>query len=154
MCKEVARKEGDLMKPRGLAVVVLAILVVTALSAAGATAQNVPQQAQSGDVGMPTDVTGSGPTNITSDYETGNKQISTSQTAGPQPKQPREKRERNNKDDPTPTEAAPSSGNSTNPGGTSGSNGGSTGGKAGLSSSSGSALKELPRTGGPEIAGR
>jgi LPXTG-motif cell wall-anchored protein len=88
--------------------VVLAILVVTALSATGASAQSVPQQAQSGDVAMPTDVTGSSPTNINSYFETGNEQVSESHTVGPQTKKERRQRsERGTKEAATPTEAAP-----------------------------------------------
>jgi hypothetical protein len=151
ICKEVAKKEGDLMKPRGLAFVVLAILIVTALSAAVATAQSGPQGTQSGDLAMPIDVAGSSPTQIDAHYDTGNKITtympgqtntnSSQQTADPQRKQPRERPARNNKDNATPTEAAPSAGNSINPG--------SGGGSSGPIISSGSPLKELPKTGGP-----
>ena len=148
------------MKPRGLLLVALVCLIVTILFAAVATAQSGLQDAQSGDLLLPTNTTG--------DFDTGNKEMSvvkpgqtdtnsSQQTLDPQAKQPRERRDRNNKDSATPTETAPSSGNSTNPGGAGGSDGGgngggnsgSTGGKAGLTGSSGSALKELPRTGGP-----
>lgn len=154
ICKEVEKKEGDLMKRRRIAFVVSAVLVVTALSAAVAAAQNSSLDAQSGELAMPTDVAGSSPTNITSNFDTGNKQVithmpgqtdttSTNPTADPQSKERRERRERKDKDSATPTEAAtPSSGNPANPGG-------SGGGSSGPSNSSGSTLKELPRTGGP-----
>jgi LPXTG-motif cell wall-anchored protein len=131
------------MKPRRLAFLVLAILLVTALSAAGVTAQTVPQQAQSGDIATPTDVSGPGPVNISSDRETGNKQTSITQSAGPQPKQPRGKGERNKKDDAAPAEAAPSGGNPTG-----GGNGG-TGGAAPAPSPQ--PRVELPKTGGSSV---
>lgn len=87
--------------------VVLAILIVTTLSAPGASAQSIPQQAQSGDVAMPADVTGSSPINLNSNFETGNEQVSESHTIGPQPKEGRQRSERGTKDAATPTEAAP-----------------------------------------------
>ncbi len=141
------------MKTRGLSFVAFAILVVTALSAAVATAQDGAQGTQSDDVAMPIDVTGSSPTSIEANLDTGTTQIdtfmpgqtntnSTPQTVEPQRNQPRERRERKNKDDATPTQVAPSEGNPTNPGG------------SGLSDSSGGSLKELPRTGGPVNTGR
>jgi len=119
--------------------VVFAVLVVTALSAAVAAAQN-GQQTQSGDLAMPTDVSGSAPVNITNDFDTGNKQISThmpgetSSNSTPQ-RQPREKRDRGN-DAAAPAEAAPGGGNPTN---------------SGPRDASGGALTELPRTGGPGV---
>lgn len=56
------------MKPRGLWLVALAILSVTASSAVVASAQDSGQQAQSADLVMPTNTTG--------DFDTGNTQIS------------------------------------------------------------------------------
>jgi plastocyanin len=56
------------MKPRGLWLVALAILSVTASSAVVASAQDSAQQAQSADLVLPTNTTGN--------YDTGNKQIS------------------------------------------------------------------------------
>ena len=99
------------MKYRRIASLMLAILVVTALSAAGASAQGVPQQAQSGDIGMGTDVAGSSPVNIESNFDTGNKQVRESFSRGPQPKQPRERGARSSESDPVPAEADPSGGN-------------------------------------------
>jgi plastocyanin len=55
------------MKLRGLLLVALAVLSVTASSAVVARAQDSPQQAQSADLALPTNTTGN--------YETGNKQI-------------------------------------------------------------------------------
>ncbi len=140
------------MKTRGLSFVALAILLVSALSAAVASAQDGAQGTQSDDVAMPIDVTGSSPTKIEANFDTGTTQIdtfmpgqtntnSTPQTAEPQRNQPRERRERKNREDATPTQAAPSGGDSANPGG------------SGLSDSSGGSLKELPRTGGPVNTG-
>jgi LPXTG-motif cell wall-anchored protein len=80
---------------------------VTALTATGASAQSIPQQAQSGDVAMPTEVTGDDPVNISSNFETGNEQISESHRAGPQPKERPQRSERGTKEAATPTEAAP-----------------------------------------------
>jgi LPXTG-motif cell wall-anchored protein len=108
---EKRRKEGGLMKYRRIASLMLAILVVTALSAAGASAQDMPQQAQSGDIGMGTDVAGSSPVNIESNFDTGNKQVRESFSRGPQPKQPRERGARSSESDPVPAEADPSGGN-------------------------------------------
>ena len=99
------------MKYRKIALLMIAILVATALSAAGASAQGIPQQAQSGDVAMPTDVAGSSPIDINSNFDTGNEQVRESQSRGPQPKQPRERGDRNNKSDSVPPEAAPSGSN-------------------------------------------
>ena len=135
--------------------VVLAILVVTALSAAGASAQSIPQQAQSGDVAMPTKVTGDEPVNISSNFETGNEQISESHRAGPQPKERRQRGERGTEyaatpteaapTEAAPTEAAPSSGNPTKSGGS-----GST--PAPVHPSQSEAKAELPKTGGSSVA--
>jgi LPXTG-motif cell wall-anchored protein len=99
------------MKYRKIALLMIAILVATALSAAGASAQGIPQQAQSGDVAMPTDVAGSSPIDINSNFDTGNEQVRESQSRGPQPKQPRERGDRNNKSDLVPAKADPSGGN-------------------------------------------
>ena len=139
---------------------VLAILAVTALSAAGASAQSIPQQAQSGDVAMPTKVTGDDPVNISSNFETGNEQISASHRVGPQPKERRQRGERGTEyaamptkaapaegapAEGAPTEAAPSSGNPTKSGGS-----GSTSAPAHPSQSE--AKAELPKTGGSSVA--
>lgn len=137
------------MKCRRLAFVVLAILLITALSAASAAAQTVPQQAQSGDLSMPTEAAGTGPTNITSNFDTGNEQVSTSQMAGPQPKERRDRRDRNAKDDPAPTaptQASPSSGNPTYPAGSGGS-----GGTPAPAPAPSTVRAELPRTGGGSV---
>ena len=107
---EEKEKRGDLMKYRRIASLMLTILVVTALSAAGASAQGVPQQAQSGDIAMPTDVAGSSPINIDSNFDTGNEQVREFQSRGPQPKQPRERGARNSESDPVPAEADTSGG--------------------------------------------
>jgi LPXTG-motif cell wall-anchored protein len=148
------------MQHRRITSLVLAILAVTALSAAGASAQSIPQQAQSGDVAMPTKVTGDDPVNISSNFETGNEQISESHRVGPQPKERRQRGERGTeyaatptKAAPTeaapteaaPTEAAPSSGNPTKSGGS-----GSTPAPAHPSQSE--AKAELPKTGGSSVA--
>jgi LPXTG-motif cell wall-anchored protein len=153
------------MQHRRITSVVLAILVVTALSAAGASAQSIPQQAQSGDVAMPTKVTGDDPVNISSNFETGNEQISESHRVGPQPKERRQRGERGTEYAATPTkaapaegapaegapaeaaptEAAPSSGNPTKSGGS-----GSTPAPAHPSQSE--AKAELPKTGGSSVA--
>jgi LPXTG-motif cell wall-anchored protein len=98
------------MKYRKIASLILASLVVTALSAAGASAQGVPQQSQSGDVAMPTDVSGSSPINIDSNFDTGNEQVRETQARGPQPKQPRERGARDTESDPVPAKADPSGG--------------------------------------------
>ena len=138
------------MQHRRITSLVLAILVVTALSAAGASAQSIPQQAQSGDVAMPTKVTGDEPVNISSNFETGNEQISESHRAGPQPKERRQRGERGTEyaatpTEAAPTEAAPSSGNPTKSGGS-----GSTPAPAHPSQSE--AKAELPKTGGSSVA--
>ena len=143
------------MQHRRITSVVLAILVVTALSAAGASAQSIPQQAQSGDVAMPTKVTGDEPVNISSNFETGNEQLSESHRVGPQPKERRQRGERGTEYDATPTkaapteaaptEAAPSSGNPTKSGGS-----GST--PAPVHPSQSTAKAELPKTGGSSVA--
>ena len=143
------------MQHRRITSLVLAILAVTALSAAGASAQSIPQQAQSGDVAMPTKVTGDDPVNISSNFETGNEQISESHRVGPQPKERRQRGERGTeyaatptKAAPTeaaPTEAAPSSANPTKSGGS-----GSTPAPAHPSQSE--AKAELPKSGGSSVA--
>jgi LPXTG-motif cell wall-anchored protein len=97
------------MKSRRLLSVALAVLIMTALSAAVATAQNDTQKAQSADLVLPTNATGN--------YDTGRKQVdvhmegqtdnkSSHQTGEPQRKQPREKPE-GYKDDAAPPKAAP-----------------------------------------------
>ena len=108
VCEETAKKEGGLMQYRRITSVVLAILAVTALTAAGASAQSIPQQAQSGGIAMPTKVTGDDPVNISSNFDTGNEQVRESYTVGPQPnKERRQRSERGIEDAATPTEAAP-----------------------------------------------
>lgn len=124
--------------------VVLAILAMTALSAAVASAQSVPQQAQSGDVAMPTEVTGDYPVNISSNFETGNEQISESHTVGPQGKERRQRSERGTEEVATPTEAAPSSGNPAY-------SGGKGGAPAFASSPQPEAKAELPKSGGSSV---
>ena len=138
------------MQHRRITSLVLAILAVTALSAAGASAQGIPQQAQSGDVAMPTKVTGDEPVNISSNFETGNEQISESHRVGPQPKERRQRGERGTEYAATPTkaaptEAAPSGGNPSKSGGS-----GSTPAPAHPSQSE--AKAELPKTGGSSVA--
>jgi LPXTG-motif cell wall-anchored protein len=143
------------MKPRGLLFGVLAVLVVTALSAAVASAQSGPQGTQSGDLAMPIEVAGSSPTQIDANYNTGNKITtympgqtntnSSQQTADPQRKQPRQRPARNNNNDAVPAETAPSGGNSTNP---SGSGPGNSTNPAG---SDPGAVKELPKSGGATV---
>ena len=138
------------MQHRRITSVVLAVLVVTTLSATGASAQSVPQQAQSGDVAMPTKVTGDDPVNISSNFETGNEQISESHRVGPQPKERRQRGERGTEyaatpTEAAPTEAAPSSGNPTKSGGS-----GST--PAPVHPSQSEAKAELPKTGGSSVA--
>lgn len=140
------------MKTRSLALAVLAILIVSALTATGASAQDIPQQAQSGDLVLPTNTTG--------EFDTGNKQMSvhkpgqtdtnsTQQTLDPQGKQPRERRERNNGTTPAET-ATPSSGTSTDPAG-SGSSGGAP--TRALPTALAPAPKaQLPKTGGSSVA--
>ena len=102
------------MKSRRLLSVTLAVLIMTALSAAVASAQNDTQKAQSADLVLPTNATGN--------YDTGGKQVdvhmegqtdnkSSHQTGEPQRKQPREKPEgwekpEGYKDDATPPKAA------------------------------------------------
>ena len=96
------------MKSRRLLSVALAVLIMTALSAAVATAQNDTQKAQSADLMLPTNATGN--------YDTGGKQVdvhmegqtdnkSSHQTGEPQRKQPWEKPE-GYKNDATPPKAA------------------------------------------------
>ena len=96
------------MKSGRLLSITLAVLIMTALSAAVATAQNDTQKAQSADLVLPTNATGN--------YDTGGKQVdvhmegqtdnkSSHQTGEPQRKQPWEKPE-GYKDDATPPKAA------------------------------------------------
>jgi LPXTG-motif cell wall-anchored protein len=141
------------MKTRRLTLVVLAILIVSALTATGAGAQYIPQQAQSGDLVLPTNTTG--------EFDTGNKEMSvvkpgqtdsnsTQQALDPQGKQPRERRERSNNDGATPTETAPSSGNPTDPAGGGGSGSAPT---PALPTALAPAPKaQLPKTGGSSVA--
>ena len=147
------------MQHRRVTSLVLAVLVVTALSATGASAQSIPQQSQSGDVSMPTEVTGDDPVNISSNFETGNDQRSESHRVGPQPKERRQKAERNPEYAATPTQAAPSSDNPTsapssapssgNPAYYSGGSGGAT---APAPPPESKAKAELPKTGGNSVA--
>ena len=143
------------MQHRRITSVVLAILVVTALSAAGASAQSIPQQAQSGDVAMPTKVTGDDPVNISSNFETGNEQISESHRVGPQPKERRQRGERGTEYAATPTKAAPAEGAPTEAAPRSGNptkSGGSGSTPAPAHPSQSEAKAELPKTGGNSVA--
>jgi LPXTG-motif cell wall-anchored protein len=145
------------MQHRRITSVVLAILVVTALTAAGASAQSIPQQAQSGDVAMPTEVTGDDPVNISSNFETGNEQISESHRAGPQPKERPQRSERGTKEAATPTEAAPTEAAPTEAAPTeaapsSGKPTSYSGGSGGTLTPAPEAKAELPKTGGSNVA--
>lgn len=143
------------MQHRRITSVVLAILVVTALSAAGASAQSIPQQDQSGDVAMPTEVTGDGPVNFSSNFETGNEQVSESNRVGPQPKERRQRGERSTEYAATPTNAAPAEGAPTEAAPSSGNptkSGGSGGTPAPAAPSQSEAKAELPKTGGSSVA--
>ena len=95
---------------RRLLLVALAVLSVTALSAAVAAAQESAQQAHSADLLLPTNTTG--------EFDTGTKQMnvyksgqtdtnSSHQKLDPQQKQPRERGARGNKTDPVPTAEDP-----------------------------------------------
>lgn len=121
------------MKSRSLLFVTLAVLIVTVLFSAVATAQNSAQEGQSADLVLPTNATGN--------YDTGGKQVnvhmegesdnkSSHQPGEPQRKQPRAKPERYT-DDVTPLKApdAPAS-----------------------APASASAPKELPKSGGSSAA--
>ncbi len=103
---------------RRLLLVTLAVLSVTALSAAVAAAQESAQQAHSADLMLPTNTTG--------EFDTGTKQInvyksgqtdtnSSHQALDPQQKQPRERGARGNKTDPVPAAEDPSGGDIANP---------------------------------------
>ena len=103
---------------RRILLVALAVLSVTALSAAVAAAQESAQQAHSADLLLPTNTTG--------EFDTGTKQMnvyksgqtdtnSSHQKLDPQQKQPREKGARGNKTDPVPTAEDPSGGDIANP---------------------------------------
>jgi LPXTG-motif cell wall-anchored protein len=140
------------MQHRRITSVVLAILVVTALTAAGASAQSIPQQAQSGDVAMPTEVTGDDPVNISSNFETGNEQISESHRAGPQPKERPQRSERGTKEAATPTEAAPTEAAPTEAAPSSGKPTSYSGGSGGTLTPAPEAKAELPKTGGSNVA--
>jgi LPXTG-motif cell wall-anchored protein len=98
------------MNPRRLLSVALAVLVVTALSAAVASAQDSVQEGKSADLILPTNATGN--------YETGFKQVdvhmeeqtdnkSSQQTGEPQPKQPREKTPQPYQSDAMPAKVVP-----------------------------------------------
>jgi LPXTG-motif cell wall-anchored protein len=145
------------MQHRRITSLVLAILVVTALTAAGASAQSIPQKAQSGDVAMPTEVTGDDPVNISSNFETGNEQISESHRAGPQPKERPQRSERGTKEAATPTEAAPTEAAPTEAAPTeaapsSGKPTSYSGGSGGTHTPAPEAKAELPKTGGSNVA--
>ena len=82
------------MKPRRMSFVTLGVLVLIALTASVASAQDSVQQGESADLILPTNATGN--------YDSGFKQVdvhmeeqtdnkSSRQTGEPQPKQPREK---------------------------------------------------------------
>jgi LPXTG-motif cell wall-anchored protein len=97
------------MKPRRLLFVALTVLIVTALSAVVASAQDSVQQGESGDLMLPTNATGN--------YDSGFKQVdvhmeeqtenkSSRQTGEPQPKQPREKTPQPYQDYAMPVKAA------------------------------------------------
>ncbi len=103
---------------RRLLLVALAVLSVTALSAAVAAAQESAQQAHSADLLLPTNTTG--------EFDTGTKQInvyksgqtdtnSSHQALDPQQKQPRERGARGNKTDPVPAAEDPSGSDIVNP---------------------------------------
>lgn len=165
------------MKRKGLVFGALAVLIITALSAGVASAQDNLQTSHSADVtSPPINVSGSGTTDITSSMDTGTKQSSmfipgqtstknTPQTLPSQPKHPREKGARN-KDNATPTEAAPNTGNSPDPGSSDPGNstnpgssdlvnppdpGGSSSSNSADPGSSFSEIKELPKTGGAKV---
>ena len=103
---------------RRILLAALAVLSVTALSAAVAAAQESAQQAHSADLLLPTNTTG--------EFDTGTKQMnvyksgqtdtnSSHQKLDPQQKQPRERGARGNKTDPVPTAEDPSGGDIANP---------------------------------------
>lgn len=138
------------MKPKGLVFGVLCVLVVTASSAAVASAQSSVQNTAPSPVMNntgnfdPTDPPG---TKQASMFVPGQTDITgTKQTLNPQPNRSRQKGGQN-KNDATPTEAAPSPGNYSNPGGSDPSNNTSPGGSGPGGSGSGE-RKELPKTGG------
>jgi LPXTG-motif cell wall-anchored protein len=118
------------MKSRRLLFVALAVLIVTALSAAVASAQNSAQEGKSADLILPTNATGN--------YETGFKQVdvhmeeqtdnkSSRQTVEPQRKQPWEQTPQPYQKDVMPVKAADAP-------------------------ASASAPKELPKSGGSSAA--
>ena len=103
---------------RRILLVALAVLSVTALSAAVAAAQESAQQAHSADLLLPTNTTG--------EFDTGTKQMnvyksgqtdtnSSHQKLDPQQKQPRERGARGNKTDPVSAAEDPSGGDIANP---------------------------------------
>lgn len=127
------------MKPRRMLFVTLAVLVVTALSAAVASAQDSVQQGESADLILPTNATGN--------YETGFKQVdvhmeeqtdnkSSRQTGEPQPKQPREQPPQPYQDYAMPVKAADAPASAPAP----------------PPASAPAAPKELPKSGGSSAA--
>src|SRR4028118_1274974 len=97
------------MKSRRLLILTLAALIVTALSAAVASAQDSVQTGKSGDLVLPTNATGN--------YDSGFKQVdvhmeehtdnkSSRQTGEPQPKQPREQTPQPYQNDAMPVKGA------------------------------------------------
>jgi LPXTG-motif cell wall-anchored protein len=131
------------MKPKGLVSGTLAVLLITALSAAVATAQNAgPSPAM--NIGNVDPGTSPGTKQASMFVPGQTNTTGTQQTVNPQPKQPRQK-DAHNKNNAAPTEAAPSTGNPTNPGGKGPvdptyPSGGDPGG-----------IKELPKTGGATL---
>lgn len=145
------------MKPKGLMFGVVAVLVVTALTAGVATAQSQDgtQQIQSSNATMPIDVANSSPTDINANYDTGHKistfmagqsdNNSSQQGADPQRKQARDRSTPATNNPAAPAEVAPRGGNSVNPGGSGpGTPSNSTGRDPGP-------IMELPKTGGTKI---
>jgi LPXTG-motif cell wall-anchored protein len=127
------------MNPRRLLSVALAVLVVTALSAAIASAQDSVQQGESADLILPTNATGN--------YETGFKQVdvhmeehtdnkSSRQTGEPQPKQRREQPPQPYQDYAMPVKAADAPASA----------------PAQAPASAPAAPKELPKSGGSSAA--
>ena len=122
------------MKSRRMLFVALAVLVVTALSAAMASAQDSVQEGKSGDLILPTNATGN--------YDSGFKQVdvhmeeqtdnkSSRQTGEPQRKQPREQTPQPYQKDVMPAKAADAPASAPAPG---------------------PAPKELPKSGGGSAA--
>jgi LPXTG-motif cell wall-anchored protein len=128
------------MKPRRMSFVTLGVLVLIALTASVASAQDSVQQGESADLILPTNATGN--------YDSGFKQVdvhmeeqtenkSSRQTGEPQPKQPREKTPQPYQDYAMPVKAAdaPASAPAPSP-----------------APSPAPAPKELPKTGGSSAA--